>query len=153
MDAPVRFESIQPFLRKFPDIVDALPRIDVHPPPPPAPHHCAARACIFPAARLSRGTFRSLCRLARLGQSIPPPVVCLDEPAPGLDPDVLPGVADLLREASERCQLIVTTHSDTLVDALTDTPESVVVCEKEKGQTMLRRLDKGELSHCLEKYR
>ena len=53
----------------------------------------------------------------------------------------------------QRCQLIVTTHSDTLVDALTDTPESIVVCEKENGQTKLKRLDKKELSHWLEKYR
>ena len=35
--------------------------------------------------------------------------------------------------------LIVTTHSDILVDALTDTPESVVVCEKENGQTTMKR--------------
>ena len=58
-----------------------------------------------------------------------------------------------MREASERCQLIVTTHSDTLVDALTDTPESVVVCEKVQGQTRMKRLDKEELSHWLDKYR
>ena len=49
--------------------------------------------------------------------------------------------------------LIVTTHSDTLVDALTDTPECIVVCEKESGQTRLKRLNKNELSHWLEKYR
>ena len=71
----------------------------------------------------------------------------------GLHPDIIPGLAELLREASQRCQLIVTTHSDILVDALTETPESVVVCEKEKGQTRMKRLDKAELSHWLEKYR
>ena len=80
-------------------------------------------------------------------------MICLEEPELGLHPDILPGLADLLREASERCQLIVTTHSDTLVDALTDTPESIVICEKESGQTRLKRLDKKELSHWLEKYR
>ena len=107
----------------------------------------------MPATRLSDGTLRYLCLLAILCHPTPPPVVCLEEPELGLHPDVLPGLADLLRDASERCQLIVTTHSDTLVDALTDTPESVVVCEKEKGQTMMKRLDKAELSHWLEKYR
>ena len=40
-----------------------------------------------------------------------------------------------------------------LVDALTETPESIVVCEKENGQTKLKRLDKDDLSHWLEKYR
>ena len=108
---------------------------------------------IVPAVRLSDGTLRYLCLLAILCHPTPPPLVCLEEPELGLHPDILPGLADLLREASERCQLIVTTHSDTLVDALTNMPESVVVCEKEKGQTRMRRLDKEELSHWLEKYR
>ena len=106
-----------------------------------------------PATRLSDGTLRYLCLIAILCDPNPPPLVCIEEPELGLHPDILPGLADLLREASERCQLIVTTHSDTLVDALTDTPESIVVCEKEAGQTKLKRLDKDQLSHWLEKYR
>ena len=107
----------------------------------------------IPAVRLSDGTLRYLCLLAILCNPSLPPLICLEEPELGLHPDILPGLADLLREASERCQLIVTTHSDTLVDALTDTPESIVVCEKENGQTKLKRLDKDELSHWLKKYR
>ena len=106
-----------------------------------------------PATRLSDGTLRYLCLLAILCHPNLPRLVCIEEPELGLHPDILPGLADLLREASERCQLIVTTHSDTLVDALTDTPESIVICEKENGQTKLKRLDKEELSHWLEKYR
>ena len=108
---------------------------------------------IVPATRLSDGTLRYLCLLAILCHPNPPPLVCLEEPELGLHPDILPGLADLLREASERCQLIVTTHSDTLVDALTDTSESVVVCEKENGQTTLRRLEKDRLAGWLEDYR
>ena len=108
---------------------------------------------IVPAVRLSDGTIRYLCLLAVLCHPKPPVLVCLEEPELGLHPDILPGLADLLREASERCQLIVTTHSDTLVDALTDTPESVIVCEKENGQTTLRRLEKDRLSGWLEDYR
>ena len=107
----------------------------------------------IPATRLSDGTLRYLCLLAILCNPSLPPLVCLEEPELGLHPDILPGLADLLREASERCQLIVTTHSDTLVDALTDTPESIVVCEKDNGHTRLKRLDKKELTHWLEKYR
>ena len=107
----------------------------------------------IPATRLSDGTLRYLCLLAILCQPTLPSLVCLEEPELGLHPDILPGLADLLQEASERCQLIVTTHSDTLVNALTDTPESIVVCEKENGQTRLKRLDKDELSLWLEKYR
>ena len=105
-----------------------------------------------PATRLSDGTIRYLCLLTILCHPTPPPLVCIEEPELGLHPDILPGLAELLREASQRCQLIVTTHSDTLVDALTDTPESVVVCQKENGQTTMNRLDKQELTGWLERY-
>ena len=106
-----------------------------------------------PAVRLSDGTLRYLGLLAVLCHPTPPPLVCIEEPELGLHPDILPGLADLLREASERCQLIITTHSEVLVDALTDTPESVVVTERHSGQTRLRRLDKERLSHWLDSYR
>ena len=59
----------------------------------------------------------------------------------------------ILKEASERCQFIVTTHSDVLVDAMTDWPESVMVCEKEEEGTMLKRLNAADLKPWLEKYR
>ena len=106
-----------------------------------------------PVTRLSDGTTRYLSLLAILCDPQPPPLVCLEAPELGLHPDILPGLAKLLLEASERCQLIVTTHSEVLVDALTDQPESIVVCEKEDGQTKLKRLSRSELRHWLGKYR
>ena len=106
-----------------------------------------------PAARLSDGTIRYLSLLAILCDPQPPPLVCIEGPELGLHPDILPGLAKLLREASERCQLIVTTHSEILVDALTDEPESIVVCEKEDGQTNLKRLSGPELHHWLDNHR
>lgn len=106
-----------------------------------------------PATRLSDGTLRYLCLLAILCHPEPPPVICIEEPELGLHPDIIPEVAKMLVEASARTQLFVTTHSDTLVDALTDTPEAVIVCEKEDGATKLRRLDAKKLKPWLEKYR
>lgn len=107
----------------------------------------------LPATRLSDGTLRYLCLLAILCDPEPPPLICIEEPELGLHPDVLPKVADLLRQASERTQLIVTTHSDILVDAMSETPEVVVVCAKTEGQTTLERLKAEELAVWLEKYR
>ena len=107
----------------------------------------------IPAIRLSDGTLRYLCLLAILLDPDPPPLICIEEPELGLHPDLLPKVADLLVAASERTQLIVTTHSDILVDALTELPEAVVVCEKHQGQTQMRRLDAAELTGWLDKYR
>ena len=111
------------------------------------------RGITVPATRLSDGTLRYLCLLAILCHPKPPPLVCIEEPELGLHPDILPTLAALLREASQRCQLIVTTHSDLLVDAMTDTPEAVVVCEKHDGTTTLRRLSADELKPWLGKYR
>lgn len=108
---------------------------------------------IIPATRLSDGTLRYLCLLAILCDPKPPPLVCIEEPELGLHPDILPTIARLLREASTRTQLVVTTHSDILVDQLTETPESVVVCEKSEGQTTMERLESDKLSRWLEKYR
>lgn len=106
----------------------------------------------IPATRLSDGTLRYLFLLLILLDPTPPPVICIEEPELGLHPDLMHTLADLLKEASERTQLIVTTHSDILIDALSDTPESVVVCEKHDGCTTMKRLDAGELKVWLEKY-
>jgi predicted ATPase len=107
----------------------------------------------IPATRLSDGTVRYLCLLAILCDPEPPPVICIEEPELGLHPDILPKVADLLIAAAERTQLIVTTHSDILVDALTEHPEAVIVCEKHAGQTSMKRLDHEDLKQWLETYR
>lgn len=105
-----------------------------------------------PAARLSDGTLRYLCLLTILCHPSPPPLICIEEPELGLHPDALPRLAGLLREASERTQLIITTHSDILIDALTETPEVVVVSEKQDGATSMRRLERCELAEWLKKY-
>ena len=108
---------------------------------------------VIPATRLSDGTLRYLCLLAILCDPEPPPLICIEEPELGLHPDILPKVADLLRAASERTQLVVTTHSDILVDAMTETPEAVVVCSKQQGQTIMERLNPDDLGEWLKKYR
>src|SRR5579871_2527401 len=107
----------------------------------------------IPSTRLSDGPLRYLCLLAILCDPTPPPLICIEEPELGLHPDIIPKIADLLVEASTRTQLIVTTHSDILVDAMTERPEAVLVCEKHKGQTQIKRLSKDDLSVWLGKYR
>lgn len=108
---------------------------------------------VIPATRLSDGTLRYLSLIAVLLDPEPPPLICIEEPEIGLHPDAIPQIAELLRDASTRTQLLVTTHSEMLVDSLSDTPESVIVCEKEGGSTRLLRLDRRELSSWLERYR
>ncbi len=105
------------------------------------------------AMRLSDGSLRYLCLLAVLCNPTAPSVICIEEPEVGLHPDVIPEVAKLLVDASSRSQIFVTTHSDILVDALTDYPEAIIVCEKSDGATQLRRLDAEELKPWLDEYR
>ncbi len=104
------------------------------------------------AMRLSDGTLRYLCLLAILCHPEPPPLICLEEPEVGLHPDILPTIAELLIDASSRTQLIVTTHSDILVSALSDVPEAVLVCEADEDGTHFKRLDKENLKEWLDEY-
>lgn len=98
-----------------------------------------------PARRLSDGTLRYLALLAVLLDAGPARLIVIEEPELGLHPDVFPTLRDLLLEASERRQLVVTTHSTQLVDAMTDHAGAVVVCEKQGPTSTLRRLDPDEI--------
>jgi predicted ATPase len=49
-------------------------------------------------------------------------------------------------------QLIVTTHSDALVDELSGNPQSVIVCDKQNGSSTLKQLDNDQLSEWLKRY-
>jgi len=106
----------------------------------------------IPSTRLSDGTIRFVALLALLLTSAPPPVICIEEPELGLHPDALSILAEVMVEASARTQLIVTTHSDAFVSALTDQTESVLVCDY-LGGTSMRRLESEKLASWLEKYR
>lgn len=102
--------------------------------------------------RLSDGTLRFLFLLAILLQPEPPPLIVIEEPELGLHPDVIPRIAALLVEASQRTQLVVTTHSRMLIDALGEDPECVVVCEKHDGESTFERLDGERMAAWLENY-
>jgi len=106
-----------------------------------------------PTSRLSDGTLRYLCLLSILLHPDPPPLVVIEEPELGLHPDLLPEVARLMQEASERTQIIATTHSEVIIDALHDSPETVVVCEKNENGTKMRRLNADDLLEWLDEYR
>lgn len=110
------------------------------------------RCGIMPATRLSDGTLRYLSMLALLCDPAPPPLVVIEEPELGLHPDVLPALAELLTEASARTQLVVTTHTAALVDALADRPDTILACERTDSGSQIRRLSPDELSDWLDKY-
>jgi len=99
------------------------------------------------ATAVSDGTLQFLMLLCVLLHPSPPPLICLEEPEISLHPDALTFLARLLREASERTQIIVTTHSDRLLNCFTDTPEVVLVTERypATGATHFERQDAPRL--------
>jgi len=65
---------------------------------------------------LSDGMLRFLCLATALLSPLVPPFVAIDEPEAGLHPRLLPIVADMIKTASERAQVLVTTHSPDLLN-------------------------------------
>ena len=76
---------------------------------------------------LSEGTLRFLWLVSLLQSPGLSTITMIDEPEVSLHPELLSLLAELMREASERTQLIVATHSDRLVRFLR--PEEVVVMD------------------------
>jgi predicted ATPase len=106
-----------------------------------------------PATRLSDGTIRFIALLAILLRPESAPLICLEEPELGLHPDALALIAELLVEASQETQIVVTTQSDVLVSALSEHAESVVICENLAGASRFTRLESDKLQFWLEKYK
>jgi predicted ATPase len=103
--------------------------------------------------RLSDGTLKFLCLLAVLLDPDIGPLICIEEPEVGLHPEAIQIVAEALVDASERTQLIVTTHSEALIDALSERPEDVLVTERDfENSTQFKRLNREQLSGWLERY-
>jgi predicted ATPase len=84
----------------------------------------------FAANELSEGTLRFLWLATLLQSPGLPKVTLIDEPEVSLHPEMLRLLADLMREASERTQLIVATHSDRFVRFLN--PEELIICDRDE---------------------
>lgn len=65
---------------------------------------------------LSDGMLRFLCLATALLNPFPPPLIAIDEPELGLHPGLLPIVAEMIKAAAERTQVLVTTHSPDLLN-------------------------------------
>ena len=67
-------------------------------------------------SNISDGTLRYLCLLSILFNPDRGRLVCIDEPEVGLHPDMIVNIANAIKEASEESTLIVSTHSDNLLN-------------------------------------
>lgn len=102
---------------------------------------------------LSDGTLRFLFLLTVLAHPEPGSLIAIDEPEVGLHPSMLPIIAEYAEEASQRTQVILTSHSPEFLDAFTDRSPHVTLCHWEDGQTLLYELDPDTLERWLKEYR
>ena len=101
---------------------------------------------------LSDGTLRFICLATLLLQppALMPDIILIDEPELGLHPYAINLLAQMLKRAAETKQVIVSTQSVELLNAMS--PEDVVVAGRENGATTLKRLDPADLTDWLEDY-
>ncbi|MFU8807033.1 MAG: AAA family ATPase [Bradymonadaceae bacterium] len=75
----------------------------------------------FAAHELSDGQLKFLCLAAALLSPRPPSFMVLNEPEGSLHQDLIGPLAELVLGAAEHSQIVVTTHSQVLADALSKT--------------------------------
>ena len=90
----------------------------------------------FDLSQESDGTIRLLGLLTALNQHRVP-LIGIEEPELTVHPGTMPALADLLKEASKRSQLIITTHSPDFIDCVSDyrTIQSLRIVESKEGIT------------------
>jgi predicted ATPase len=98
----------------------------------------------------SDGTIRFICLATALLQPDPPSTIVIDEPELGLHPYAIEILAELIKSASEKTQVIVSTQSPQLIDNFS--PEDIIVVNREQGASTFKRLEAKELSRWLEEY-
>jgi predicted ATPase len=104
----------------------------------------------FQPNQLSDGTIRFICLATALLQPNPPATIVIDEPELGLHPYAISLLADLIKSAAERTQVIISTQSATLLDYFD--PEQVIVVNRRDGRSTFERLDKQALAEWLDDY-
>jgi predicted ATPase len=101
-------------------------------------------------SQLSDGSLRFICLVTALLQPIPPSTIIIDEPELGLHPYAITLLGALLRSASQRMQVIVSTQSVPLLNefSLSD----LIVVERENDETVFKRLNEQDFAAWLEDY-
>jgi predicted ATPase len=106
----------------------------------------------FGPSAFSDGTLRFVCLTALLNQpdEYLPKLILIDEPELGLHPHAIQILAEMLKAAGARTQLVVATQSPFLVDHFT--PENVIVVQRRGNASTLERKTTDEFAAWLEEY-
>jgi predicted ATPase len=104
------------------------------------------------AAGLSDGTLRFLFLLTVLGSPEAASLIAVDEPEIGLHPSMLSIIAEFAIEASRRSQIIISTHSESFLNAFTETRPTTTIVKWSNGETHLDTLPEEQLADWLKGY-
>jgi predicted ATPase len=91
----------------------------------------------FESFSMSDGTLRAIGLLAAVFQRPVPTLIAVEEPEATMHPGALESVLDLLRHASKRMQVVITTHSPELLDAKWITDRHLRIVEWTEGATRI----------------
>ncbi|MBI2424781.1 MAG: AAA family ATPase [Candidatus Hydrogenedentes bacterium] len=105
---------------------------------------------VFHPGQLSDGSIRFICLATALLQPDPPSTILVDEPELGLHPYAITLLGSLLRSASERMQVIVSTQSVPLINEFT--VDDLIVVEREEEASVFKRFTAQEFADWLEDY-
>jgi len=101
---------------------------------------------------MSDGTVRMLCWAVILYSPILPTLLVIDEPELSLHIGWMGILANWIKQASQKTQIIISTHSPDLLDELTDCASDVICFDKaeQKGHFQAKRLPEAILQEKIE---
>ena len=105
---------------------------------------------LFDEYQLSDGTLRMMSLVTLLLQPQLPELIIIDEPEIGLHPTAISILADLLKSAAEKTQVIISTQSIDLINYFT--PEDIIVADFKNAQSSFKRLSTEELHQWIDEY-
>jgi predicted ATPase len=104
----------------------------------------------FDASNFSDGTLRFICLTTLLLQPNLPKTIIIDEPELGLHPFAINKLAGLIKSASNKTQIIISTQSINLLENFE--VNDIIVTNRQNKQTTLDRLSEIDLKEWLEVY-
>ena len=106
----------------------------------------------FGPRQFSDGTLRFICLATLLNQpeSLQPNLILIDEPELGLHPFALTILAEMIQQAAELKQVIISTQSAELISHFE--PKDIVVVDRKNKESFFQRLDSDPLASWLEEY-
>jgi len=102
--------------------------------------------------QFSDGTLRFICLSTLLNQpeNLQPNLILIDEPELGLHSFALTVLAEMIKQATDLKQIIISTQSAEFISHFQ--PEDIVVVGHEREESVFKRLDSEHLAHWLEDY-